>query len=83
VQKHGLRLLRDPFTSKPNVLFYAYMRVGGGVASTEIGVRDRTEPKLARLQNRIPLVNQTSGIAEDIHLQSPECKKNSEEQSAE
>jgi len=24
-----------PFTSKPNVLFYADMRVGGGVANTD------------------------------------------------
>lgn len=30
--KPGVRWLRDPFTSKPNVLFYAYKRVGGGVA---------------------------------------------------
>jgi HK97 family phage major capsid protein len=28
-------LLVIPFTSKPNVLFYAYMRVGGAVASTD------------------------------------------------
>jgi HK97 family phage major capsid protein len=28
-------MLRDPFTSKPNVLFYCWMRVGGGVASTD------------------------------------------------
>lgn len=27
----GLRLLRDPYTSKPNVQFYTYARVGGGV----------------------------------------------------
>ncbi|WP_454268619.1 phage major capsid protein [Roseovarius sp. MBR-51] len=35
VDRHGLRLLRDPFTSKPNVLFYAYKRVGGSVANFE------------------------------------------------
>lgn len=31
----GLRLIRDPFTAKPNVLFYAYQRVGGAVANSE------------------------------------------------
>jgi HK97 family phage major capsid protein len=30
VEKPGVRMLRDPFTSKPFVLFYAYRRVGGG-----------------------------------------------------
>lgn len=30
VEKPGIRLLRDPFTSKPYVLFYAYRRIGGG-----------------------------------------------------
>jgi len=33
--RQGLRLLRDPFTDKPNVRFYAYRRVGGGVANFE------------------------------------------------
>ena len=31
----GLRLLRDPFSSKPNVSFYATKRVGGGVVNSE------------------------------------------------
>lgn len=31
----GIRILRDPFTSKPNVVFYAYNRVGGGLANSE------------------------------------------------
>lgn len=35
VDQVGLRLLRDPFTDKPNVLFYAYKRVGGSVANTD------------------------------------------------
>ncbi len=35
VDKAGIRMLRDPFTSKPNVLFYAYRRVGGGLANSE------------------------------------------------
>ncbi|MEY4967214.1 MAG: hypothetical protein RL274_2797 [Pseudomonadota bacterium] len=35
VDQVGIRLLRDPFTDKPNVLFYAYKRVGGGVANTD------------------------------------------------
>jgi HK97 family phage major capsid protein len=35
VDKSGVRMLRDPYTSKPNVLFYAYRRVGGGVANSE------------------------------------------------
>jgi len=33
--RQGLRLLRDPFTDKPHVRFYAYRRVGGGVANFE------------------------------------------------
>lgn len=31
VDNPGIRVLRDPFTSKPNVLFYTTMRVGGDV----------------------------------------------------
>ncbi|WP_246812700.1 phage major capsid protein [Ensifer sp. ENS07] len=31
----GIRVLRDPFTSKPNVLFYTTKRVGGGVTNFE------------------------------------------------
>jgi HK97 family phage major capsid protein len=31
VDRAGIRVLRDPFTSKPNVLFYTTKRVGGGV----------------------------------------------------
>ncbi len=31
----GIRVLRDPFTSKPNVLFYTTKRVGGGVQNFE------------------------------------------------
>lgn len=31
VDRHGLRLLRDPYSSKPHVFFYAYSRVGGDV----------------------------------------------------
>jgi HK97 family phage major capsid protein len=33
--KIGVRFLRDPYSSKPNVIFYAYRRVGGGVADTD------------------------------------------------
>lgn len=33
VDRPGLKLLLDPFTDKPNVLFYVYKRVGGGVAN--------------------------------------------------
>jgi HK97 family phage major capsid protein len=35
VEKTGIRMLRDPFTSKPNVLFYAYRRVGGDVRNSD------------------------------------------------
>lgn len=35
VEKAGVKYLRDPFTDKPNVLFYAYRRVGGGVANDD------------------------------------------------
>ena len=31
VDRQGVRLLRDPFTAKPYVLFYTTKRVGGGV----------------------------------------------------
>lgn len=31
----GIRVLRDPYTSKPNVLFYTTKRVGGGVVNFE------------------------------------------------
>jgi HK97 family phage major capsid protein len=33
VDKAGIRYLRDPYSSKPNVLFYAYRRTGGSVAN--------------------------------------------------
>lgn len=35
VDRQGVRVLRDPFTSKPNVLFYTTKRVGGGVVNFE------------------------------------------------
>lgn len=35
VDKAGVRWLRDPFSSKPNVLIYAYRRTGGDVANSE------------------------------------------------
>lgn len=35
VDRPGLRLMRDPYTAKPNVLFYAYRRVGGGLQNSE------------------------------------------------
>jgi len=35
VDKFGIRVLRDPFTSKPNVLFYTTKRVGGGIRMAE------------------------------------------------
>ena len=35
IGRPGLKLLRDPYTSKPNVLFYAYRRVGGGLQNSE------------------------------------------------
>jgi HK97 family phage major capsid protein len=31
VDRHGVRVLRDPFTAKPYILFYTTKRVGGGV----------------------------------------------------
>lgn len=34
-EKLGIRVLRDPFSSKPKVLIYAYKRVGGGLANSE------------------------------------------------
>ena len=35
VDRTGLRVLRDPFTSKPNIIFYTTRRVGGGVVNFE------------------------------------------------
>ena len=35
VDRLGLRFVRDPFTSKPHVLFDAFKRVGGAVANTD------------------------------------------------
>ena len=35
VEKVGIKFLRDPYTAKPHVLFYAYRRVGGGLANSE------------------------------------------------
>lgn len=35
VDRPGMRVLRDSFTSKPNVLFYSTKRVGGGVQNYE------------------------------------------------
>lgn len=35
VDRHGLRLLRDPFTDKPNVRFYTYKRTGGALSNSE------------------------------------------------
>ena len=35
IDRTGIRILRDPFTSKPNVIFYTTKRVGGGVKNFE------------------------------------------------
>jgi HK97 family phage major capsid protein len=35
VDRMGVRVLRDPFTAKPYVLFYTTKRVGGGVQDFE------------------------------------------------
>ena len=35
VDRPGIKLLRDPFTDKPNVRFYAYKRVGGGLGNDD------------------------------------------------
>ncbi|MES2787630.1 MAG: phage major capsid protein [Pseudomonadota bacterium] len=35
VDRVGIRVLRDPFTAKPNVLFYTTKRVGGGIQNFE------------------------------------------------
>ena len=31
IDRQGVRVLRDPFSAKPYVLFYTTKRVGGGV----------------------------------------------------
>jgi HK97 family phage major capsid protein len=35
VELAGIRVLRDPFTAKPNVVFYTYKRVGGDISNSE------------------------------------------------
>lgn len=35
IDKVGVRFLRDPYSSKPNVQFYAYKRVGGSLANSQ------------------------------------------------
>ncbi|HAK64293.1 MAG TPA: phage major capsid protein, partial [Alphaproteobacteria bacterium] len=35
VDRQGSRVLRDPFSAKPYVLFYTSKRVGGGVQNYE------------------------------------------------
>lgn len=35
VDRNGVRVLRDPYTAKPHVLFYTTKRVGGGVKNFE------------------------------------------------
>jgi len=35
VDRMGIRVLRDPYSAKPNVLFYTTKRVGGGVVNFE------------------------------------------------
>lgn len=35
VDRTGIRVLRDPYTNKPNVMFYTTKRVGGGVVNFE------------------------------------------------
>ena len=35
IELSGLRVLRDPFTVKPHVLFYTYKRVGGDISNSE------------------------------------------------
>jgi HK97 family phage major capsid protein len=35
VDRQGIRVLRDPYTNKPNVMFYTTKRVGGGVVNFE------------------------------------------------
>jgi HK97 family phage major capsid protein len=35
VDRTGIRVLRDPFTDKPNIAFYTTKRVGGGVVNFE------------------------------------------------
>ena len=35
VDRIGVRVLRDPYSSKPYVLFYTTKRVGGGVQNFE------------------------------------------------
>jgi HK97 family phage major capsid protein len=35
VERPGLRFLRDPFTSKPDMVFYTYQRVGGRLQNSD------------------------------------------------
>jgi len=35
VERHGVRVLRDPYTDKPNVRFYATKRIGGALVNAD------------------------------------------------
>jgi HK97 family phage major capsid protein len=35
VDRPGVRFMRDPYTSKPAIVFYAYRRIGGALANSE------------------------------------------------
>ena len=37
VDRFGIRVLRDPFTDKPHVLFYTTKRTGGAVSNFDAG----------------------------------------------
>lgn len=35
IDRPGIKMLQDPYTAKPHVMFYGYRRVGGSVANTD------------------------------------------------
>lgn len=35
LDRPGIRMLRDPYTQKPHMILYSYMRVGGGLSNSE------------------------------------------------
>jgi HK97 family phage major capsid protein len=51
VDKAGIRLLRDPFTNRPNVDFYAYRRTGGSVANFD-AIKLLRIPVYERVENK-------------------------------
>jgi HK97 family phage major capsid protein len=52
VDRIGIRTLRDPFTSKPYVIFYSTKRVGGGVLNFEAIKASSSSDRIIAMDSR-------------------------------